>query len=185
MMNKHNVIILATISCIYFISISTNKVDSKNVKLAEVEEIRMATIQRINRLWRKLSHQEWEKIAESRGGKDVRLLEEYAKICDNFNNVRITPIPDSTTQSLWLYAIIQVETHGINGLYKLFTGYQQSPATDKNPRKWQDFAENVIQDTVYTASVTQATDRIADLIDGDSQNPHLFQQILKVNALPN
>ncbi|RZF45759.1 hypothetical protein LSTR_LSTR016238 [Laodelphax striatellus] len=122
-----------------------------NSDFSEVDQVRQSVMQRINRMWRKLSHQEWEKLAEARGGKDVRLLEEFAKISDAMSDVTITPVPKLLLSPIWTYAIIQVETMGILGLYKHFRTYQKSPASEKVPRKWQDFAENVVEDTLDTA----------------------------------
>ncbi|XP_075237276.1 chemokine-like protein orion isoform X2 [Lycorma delicatula] len=171
--------VIITIFLYILTIISQNKIDAKQTKLSEIDQLRISTIHRISRLWRKLSHQEWEKIAELRGGKDVKLLEEYNKICETFNNVQLGPIPELLVSPIWSYAIIEVETTGIIGLYKNFRQHQHSPESDKNQRKWQDFAENVLQDTVDTASVSKAMDRIGSIIEGDNQNSNIYEQILK------
>lgn len=177
-------LICFTIIYVYisFLYINNIIVESKTVtkQLVEIDEARLSTIHRINRLWRKLTHQEWEKLAELRGGKDIKLLEEFSKICDIFNNVVLVNLPELSISSVWSYAIIEVETHGINGLYKLFQEYQLSYLNDKNQRKWQDFAENVVQDNDNTASVSQAMNRIAELVEGDTANGNIYLQILKV-----
>ncbi|XP_039296534.1 uncharacterized protein LOC111046010 isoform X2 [Nilaparvata lugens] len=144
---------------------------------SDVDQVRQMVIQRINRLWRKLSHQEWEKLAESRGGKDVRLLEEFARISDTMSEVTITPVPKLLLAPIWTYAIIQVETMGILGLYKHFRTYQKNPAQEKMPRKWQDFAENVVEDTLDTASVTKAMDKMAQLIVNEDTKANILDEI--------
>ncbi|RZF33110.1 hypothetical protein LSTR_LSTR013281 [Laodelphax striatellus] len=150
-----------------------------NSDFSEVDQVRQSVMQRINRMWRKLSHQEWEKLAEARGGKDVRLLEEFAKISDAMSDVTITPVPKLLLSPIWTYAIIQVETMGILGLYKHFRTYQKSPASEKVPRKWQDFAENVVEDTLDTASVTKAMDKMAALIANEETKANILDEIKK------
>lgn len=152
----------------------------------QVQKLISSAINGIDEIWSNVTNVEWLYNMQQ-SGSDTALLKSFRRIGDMIEPFQLGRVPEEAVSSIWSYAKINVEMHGIEGLYNTFRKFQiQLVQKHKGySRALLDLAESVLQNSDTAASIPSSLEEVHSHIvnNEDARHRSLFRLVLEVNTL--